>query len=542
MPNQQAEPGPSNLTYGDEEGGLQQTCTVPSTGGLNQDERMKIAIELNNPADFVLLLDGFDLLAPDKLGFTLILNAAKGYGKLPNLPLLDFLLEKDEIPRMDKINALELAGAVILGSEENQEKFPQALDYWRRALTLGAEESNTLYKTPIKSKNMQLSEWSTLDDITEIELQPSLREIQSLCVRLRIYSGISSNAVHDHYLPYLFGFMVKGVDANRTLSEMMDISWATIEEIVRLHPIGCKLLPKSARILYRLAEIIRMLFEDDLDINTDTLKTFVKLVVMSDLFFSGLKSEGHVADYIACMKFHIDNLCDMFEIVYHIMSTHPEMITKDLEISLIQLVRRDCRDPSGFNVLHVICNYIDEGTVFVVRLLLKLTTDPNAVDNLGNTPLHILAKELEADPEEDPEELEEDFKELEEDFKELEEDPDELEEDPDELEGNPEELEENPEEFAKESEITHGIACLLLEAGAHLDAGNKEGKTPADLWLETRNQQGLNVVWADLPDWLKGGCPQLKCLCARIIRRDKLPYKDGSTTIPVTLIPFVDLH
>lgn len=70
----------------------------------------------------LLLEKGNDLHACDSLGLNVILSAAHRDGELPNLPVLEFLLdERDDISRIDKITALEMAGAVILSNDENHE-------------------------------------------------------------------------------------------------------------------------------------------------------------------------------------------------------------------------------------------------------------------------------------------------------------------------------------------------------------------------------------------------------------------------------------
>ena len=86
----------------------------------------------------MLLALGHDINACDYCGLNVILTAAHCDGKSPNLPVLDFLLERDDIPRIHKINALELAGAILLSHDENHAKFALAFQYWRRALYLCA--------------------------------------------------------------------------------------------------------------------------------------------------------------------------------------------------------------------------------------------------------------------------------------------------------------------------------------------------------------------------------------------------------------------
>jgi len=426
----------------------------------------------------MLLGKGADLKARDYYDFSVILTAAQGNDKLPNFPVLNFLLDQDDIARKDKIDALELAGAVILGSEENHDQFPLALHYWSRALALRAE-GRPLYKTPIKSKNNQLSEWSTTEDLLRIEQDPTQREIQSLLVRLRIFSSLSWRAVHLYYLPDFMKYLKKALDENRTLSQKMDISCATLEKIVRFYPVASELQSGAIKIIQELSFTIMVLPKSDPFFNSPSFEAFFELVVMTDLYVTD-GSKDVIVDIV-----HIDNLSCIFTI----LSRQPQRITKNMKQSLKQIVRRNCRDPDGFSVLHDIsflCPDLVDEAVPTVRLLLKLGADPNVVDNSDQSPLHILA------------------------------------------------------EILAKVEIRDTVAHLLLEAGAHLDMVTDEGNTAADNWMYASNHAGLNVVWNDLPNWLKGNCKKLTCLSARVICDHQLPY-DASTLL-ATLIPFVDMH
>lgn len=72
---------------------------------------------------------------------------------------------------------------------------------------------------------------------------------------------------------------------------------------------------------------------------------------------------------------------------------------------------------------------------------------------------------------------------------------------------------------------------LLLEYGAHIDQPNALGKTPCDAIVELGKQCSLGI---HILDHIK-----LKCLCATVISKNKIPYKD---VIPKTLENFVRLH
>jgi len=83
----------------------------------------------------LLVEKGADLLAVNSWNFTPLIEAANGpHRGLPNLKVLDFLLDREEYSRAEKIEAMELAGAVILQNEKNALIFYKAIDYWRKAL------------------------------------------------------------------------------------------------------------------------------------------------------------------------------------------------------------------------------------------------------------------------------------------------------------------------------------------------------------------------------------------------------------------------
>jgi len=151
------------------------------------------------------------------------------------------LLEGDDnyIYRIFQIDNLEMAGAVILSNDRNHEFFPLAFQYWRRALTLrlmDTEQVRPIYKTPLKSKNGQLSEWSTLDDLQQMEQMEQLsaqqRKVQSLLIRLRILSSIGWKAVRMHFFPAFLEFLWVELNHGGSISEILDLTWSTLDTIL----------------------------------------------------------------------------------------------------------------------------------------------------------------------------------------------------------------------------------------------------------------------------------------------------------------------
>jgi len=146
-----------------------------------------------------LLVDkGAELLARDNLGYTPILRAANFTYKRPSFALLDYLLELDGIGRMEKIDALELAGATILFRPKNAAHFPKAFDYWRRAHHLREMEKEASGASAEKisgPKKGGTMEWTTLSQLVHVIQHPEEYKLQSLLVRMRIISGRSWKAV-----------------------------------------------------------------------------------------------------------------------------------------------------------------------------------------------------------------------------------------------------------------------------------------------------------------------------------------------------------
>ncbi len=78
---------------------------------------------IENLEDFIQLLlkKGADLNARENAGLTPIMTAAIGNNFVPNISFLNYLLQREEIPTKEKIDALEVAAAVLLGFEMNVE-------------------------------------------------------------------------------------------------------------------------------------------------------------------------------------------------------------------------------------------------------------------------------------------------------------------------------------------------------------------------------------------------------------------------------------
>ena len=178
----------------------------------------------------LLVEKGADPMALDNCGFTPIMIAAREF--LPrtsreNFAIFDFLLENEAIHRQEKIDALELIGAVILSDPGNVLFFPKAFDYWRRALHLREMDGTepALLKTPMKRKEGLTTEWITSAQLEHVIQDSSQHLVQSFLVRLRIYSSKSSKAAFGYLDKCLLEPPLPWIAQNK----IIEILWAILE-------------------------------------------------------------------------------------------------------------------------------------------------------------------------------------------------------------------------------------------------------------------------------------------------------------------------
>jgi len=408
--------------------------------------------------------------------------------------LLEYLLEREIIPRIDKIDALEMAGAVLLGSDANHEKFFIGFQYWRRALALRlmdtAGDCRPIYKMPTKSKRGQLSEWSTLEELDQIEKDAAQRVIQALLVRLRVASSLCWETLRDSCLRYFMDFLRMRTPHQCSLSQTLDVCWTVVDTIhSSQRPHEEEVLHSfsfiESWIIFRFKPSVESTSFDLHLLTSENLQKLVDLFLMEDLRNPISTAENETPAKMSLS--HISHLVLMFKIL---TTAPPEMMTEEIMESLVELVRRDGRYQDG-NLLHFVCLLLEEPHLPSIRFLVHLGANPNSrtssriteIFDVGNGcgVLHILAEK-------------------------------------------------------PESETRDAAARFLLDrAGAHLDMADEAGFTPADYWLRSNNQERHR-----LPDWLKEDVPMLMCLCSRVMRRHRVPHDESNT--PADLIPFVALH
>jgi len=432
-----------------------------------------------------LLVDkGADLLALDSWRSTPLLEAANGRsGERPNLEVLDYLLEMDVYSQAEKIEAMELAGAVIIGYKKNASQFHKAFDYWRKALQLrqmDIEGCGPIQKTRLNLKSVRTSiEWTTLAELEAVIEQPETYVIQSFLVRLRIFSNKDWEAIKSLFWYFLPDTFLRELRQQRRFIEMFDIIWAMLETPRRLDPCEMLSLQKMKdRVVGKLFRELSFLLRDSPEFcNAEIIETSLDLIV------SATGSHG----------IGFPPLISIFKLISHLP---PRLLNK----GTMEILSQWC-DQRGKNLLHRACisgetlNYNPDfnNLYTTVRVLLNAGCDPNTIDQDGNTPLHYLAQ---------------------------------------------------LDELKLKGSMTIA-ARLLLDFGAQLTLKNADGKTAVDFWiqkngrkrLQNEDGEGDEIIDWKLAEWCSE-IPTLTSLCARVIRHNRIPHLE----LPATLIPIIEKH
>jgi len=431
----------------------------------------------------LLVEKGADLMARDNQNFTPILTAANS----SNWAALDFLLERDEIHRMEKIDAMELVSVKDVRifnhhPDPNDPDYQRIFGYWRRALRLRGKEDN---KIPQTLKSGRAGEWTTEEELEYVIQHPSEYHLQMYLAKLRVSSARSLGALSSTYaddrlfrqgIIYIYLNSLRKLCRLAELEDILLTTFKTISEAIDRFdsqdlPSGlCELSYECVDLFFwmlsQLERHHRPLFNEIF--NAETFETVLKVLVATSPFSSTVRNP------IRCDEILLELVTRLAQL--------PEIHTED-ESGTIKTGLRNLRDSHGRTLLHIVM--IDEllsniKDLPMIRFLLKCGASVNAGDRSGASPLHLLTKKR----------------------------------------------------GWFSDELIDCVGRLFLENGAHLDKVNINGMTAAQLWIGIENE--------DLPEWLQDETiPKLSCLSARIIRSHLVPY---NKKLPPILCSFVDMH
>jgi len=246
--------------------------------------------------------------------FTPIINAAL----YQNLSGLDFLLERDDISRIEKIEALELAGAVILSDTKYAHRIIKAFDYWRRSLHLRLMDTDgcgpIIKKFPENLKKTgRIVEWVTPEELEHAIQNQSEHEIQSFLVRSRILSTRSWDAIKSLLSDYIFAdygkrsiqLLVEG-----RYADWLHILWSMLEIIRHFHPRENGLWLTTLKVVHisLVCVVLEHLYMlNDHHLNANTVEISLELILATDQFH--LKDRESVEDdQLSSHFFHMFSL------------------------------------------------------------------------------------------------------------------------------------------------------------------------------------------------------------------------------------------
>jgi len=276
----------------------------------------------------LLIEKGADLTARDDQGFTPLLLAAKA-----NWIVLDYLLDRDEYSRMEKIEAMELVGTSILLNEpfsKNRDCL-KGFQYWRQAHKLREMEkevSGTSAEKILGRKIGRNVEWTTLADLDRLEQHSEDYRIQAIMVKLRIISSRCEEAARLISCQYLYQYFPysTGLDNEEKITQILDIRWGIFDRITI-----CRLgMPSSNVTLWdvimeHVRELVKLLStlkkKSSLLFNFETIKTsldlFLQALNPSPFTVTDAFAASEQFTYVKIMRYFAarfsENLFDLLE-------------------------------------------------------------------------------------------------------------------------------------------------------------------------------------------------------------------------------------
>jgi len=336
------------------------------------------------PTFELLLAEGADVRAVDEYGLTPLNVAALScrdfrYGNA-NMPVLRHLLSRDEFTLLEKIDALELAGAMTLSflgeSEVDDEAVSRAFLLWNEALNLRGSASKPIPKIPLsKSNNLpwRTAEWTTRYQLQELQNATfDAMKIQAILLGTRIISRIS----FDAFVFYVWtrGLMVQrhclilAIDSltfSHRIIELLDICFLTLEVACILtdsldDKIWGILIGVYDDLVFSLEQLKN---EQNPILNPETLIVSLELVLdtiqsylyvevenrpyFTRVFWTNLEPSGlSMLGYDGCPRLSNRVYQPMFTIFHlvSLLSVNPEMVPHEIKCHLHRFVKRDDRD------------------------------------------------------------------------------------------------------------------------------------------------------------------------------------------------------
>lgn len=427
--------------------------------------------------DIMKLLFSYNAqLQKDSYGMTPLLAAAV----TGNTKVVEYLIERPDSTRPEKIDALELLGATFVDKKRD---LLGAIKFWKCAMLERYRDKNDILMKPkgtgrVKAYN-NTEEVRTTEDLDELVAEPDEMRMQALLIRERILGPAHPDT--SYYIRY----------RGAVYADMGDFDWciklwmyALDMQQKHLEPLN----PMTQSSFLSFAELFSFMMTESRQRRCQVVP-FKDMMIIFDKSVQELEKGMTQISKMPGSDRDLTNFNRYLVIIVHLISligrlsmTLSERDLHHFKRNVYRLVHMNPRGTHGLTPLHLasskdttnvgrypVCSFPD---LTVVKLLLEVGASINAVDHGQNTPLHIAAKNEPCQPD---------------------------------------------------------VITVLLNHGAHLDACNVENKNPMQLL------QGISIHEIVPP--LK--FISLQCLAAKTIMRHGIVFHGQ---VPQKLEAFIRMH
>ncbi|XP_046556474.1 protein fem-1 homolog C-like [Haliotis rubra] len=430
-----------------------------------------------------LLLKHLARMEKDAYGMTPLLAAAvAGFTKI-----VEFLIDRRECSREQKIDALELLGATYVDKKRDM---MGAIHMWRQAMEERYKERNRPILKPETASPIaayeNAVEVTSCDQLDDLIADPDDMRMQALLVRERILGPAHPDT--SYYIRYRGALYADMGNFDRCIMLWM---YALDMQQQVLEPLS----PMTQSSFLSFAELFSFMTTewryrpphpvDFKDIMKVLVRAIHELKKGKEVLMKTNVADRDITHFHRLLVIIMHLLC----LVCRLQSQLEEEQEHSFKQTVYDFVQFDPRGSKGYTPLHLacakettnvgrypVCNF---PTNDVVQLLVEVGSDVNAVDVDGNSPLHTAASNVHTTPSNRPCRVE--------------------------------------------------IVRTLLKSGAHLDACNNDRKTP----MQLIRGMTINDIVSPL------SFISLQCLAARKIMKHSLDYKD---IVPKKLESFIAMH